>query len=56
MLQRAPMLGGEIGIAAAVGLEAGLIILQADDEGQDRRLVGGQARLSYGRRANDRAP
>ena len=41
------MVDGEIGIAAAVGLEGGLIVLQAGDEGQDRRLVGGQACLAH---------
>jgi hypothetical protein len=39
MLQLTPVLDSEIGIAAAVGLESGLVILQAVYEGQDRRLV-----------------
>jgi hypothetical protein len=56
VLQVAPMFHGEIGIAAAVGLESGFIILQAIDEGQDGRLVGGQTGFSYGRHANGRAP
>jgi hypothetical protein len=47
------MLDGEIGIAAAVRLESGLIILQAGDEGQDRRFVGRQAGFPY---TNGRAP
>jgi hypothetical protein len=41
MLQVAPMFDGEIGVAAAVGLEGCLIVLQSVDEGQDGRLVGG---------------
>jgi hypothetical protein len=53
VLQLAPMLHGEIGVAPAVGLESGLIILQAGDEGQDRRLVTGQACFAD---TNDRAP
>jgi hypothetical protein len=39
MLQFPPMLDGEVGVAAAVGLERRLVILQAVDEGQDRRFV-----------------
>ena len=55
ILQLAPMLHGKIGIAAAVRLEGGLVILQADDKGQDGRLVSGEARFSY-EGANGRAP
>ncbi len=54
MLDIAPVIGGKIGIAPAVGLEDGLIILQAGDEGQNRRLVAGQA--CFADTANDRAP
>ena len=54
MLQASPVIGGKIGIAPAVGLEGGLVILQAGDEGQDRRLVAGQA--CFADTANDRAP
>ncbi len=54
MLDIAPMIGGKIGIAPAVRLESGLVILQAGDEGQDRRLVAGQA--CFADTANDRAP
>ncbi|MFO1248550.1 MAG: hypothetical protein U1E93_10105 [Alphaproteobacteria bacterium] len=53
VLDVAPMVGGEIGIAAAVGFETGLVILQADDEGQDRRLVGRQLCFAQ---VNGRAP
>jgi hypothetical protein len=53
MLQLAPMLGGEIGVAAAVGLEGGLEILKAVDEAQDRGLVG---RETGGPDANGRGP
>jgi hypothetical protein len=53
MLQLTPMLGGKIGIAAAVGFEGGLEILQAIDEAQDRGLVGGQ---TGGADTNGRAP
>ena len=44
-LQLAPMFHGEIGIAAAIGFERRFIVLQSVDEGQDRRLVGGQTGL-----------
>lgn len=54
MLDVAPVIGGKSRIAPAVGLESGLIILQAGDEGQDRRLVGRQARFADA--ANDRVP
>jgi hypothetical protein len=54
MLDVAPVIGGKIGIAPAVRLENGLVILQASDEGQNRRFVGGQARFAD--TANDRAP
>jgi hypothetical protein len=53
MLQLAPMLHGEIGIAAAVGLESRLVILQGVDEAQDRRLVPRQTCIAN---ANGRAP
>jgi hypothetical protein len=53
MLQFAPVLNGEIGIAAAVGLEGSLVILQAVYEGQDRRLVLRQTCVAD---ANGRAP
>ncbi len=53
MLQFAPMLHREIGIAPAVGLEVGLVILQAGDEREDRRFVGGQTCFAN---ANGRAP
>jgi hypothetical protein len=56
MLQVAPMLDGKAGIAPAVRFECRLMVLQADDEGQDRRLVGGQPRLAYPCGANGRAP
>jgi hypothetical protein len=56
MLQVAPMLDGEIGIAATVGLERRLMVLQSDDEGQDGRLVGGQTGFTNPGRANGRAP
>src|SRR3954447_13207457 len=46
MLQFPPMLDGEIGIAAAVGLEGGLVILKAVDKRQDRRLVLRQTGVS----------
>ena len=49
----APMFPGKIGIAAAVGFESRLIVLQSMDEGQDRRFVGGK---SGGPDANGRAP
>jgi hypothetical protein len=52
-LEFAPMLGGEIGVTAAVGLERRLIILQSDDKGQNRRFVGGQ---TGGTNTNGRAP
>ncbi len=54
MLDIAPVIGGKIGIAPAVRLESGLIVLQAGDEGQNRRLVAGQA--CFADTANDRAP
>ena len=54
MLDIAPVIGGKIGVAPAVRLESGLIVLQAGDEGQDRRLVAGQA--CFADTANDRAP
>jgi hypothetical protein len=53
MLQVAPMIGGEARITAAVGLESRFVILQAGDEGQDRRFVGGQTGVAD---ANGRAP
>ena len=53
MLQLAPMLDGKTGIAPAVGLERGLVVLQAGDEGQDRRFVGGQMCFAD---TNGRAP
>ena len=53
MLQLAPMIGGEGRISPAVGLESGLIILQAVDERQNRRFVGGQTCFAD---ANGRAP
>ena len=53
MLQLAPMFDGKTRIAPAVGLERGLVILQPRDEGQDRRLVGGQMCFAD---ANGRAP
>ena len=56
MLQIAPMFDGKAGIAAAVRFERRLMILQADDEGQDCRLVGGQPRFPDLRGANGRAP
>jgi hypothetical protein len=34
-----PVFGGEIRVAAAIGLERRLVILQAVDERQDRRFV-----------------
>jgi hypothetical protein len=46
MLQLAPMLHREAGIATAIGLEGNFIVLQAGDEGQDRRFVGGQTCLA----------
>jgi hypothetical protein len=52
-LEFTPMLDGESGIAAAVRLERRLIILESADEGQDRRLIGGQTCLSD---TNDPAP
>jgi hypothetical protein len=54
MLDIAPVIGGKIGIAPAVRLEDGFVILQAGNEGQNRRFVGRQARFAYA--ANDRAP
>jgi hypothetical protein len=42
------MVCGERGIAAAVGLQARLVILQSADEGQDRRFVVGQADVADG--------
>lgn len=39
MLDVTPMVDGEAGIAAAVGLKARLVILQTNDERQDRRFV-----------------
>ena len=54
MLDVAPVIGGKVRITPAVGLESGLIVLQAGDKGQDRRLVGRQARFANA--ANDRAP
>jgi hypothetical protein len=56
MLQLAPMLDGKARIAAPVRFERRLMILQADNEGQDCRLVGGQPRFPDLRRANGRAP
>jgi len=56
MLQIAPMLDGKAGIPAAIRLECRFMVLQADDERQDRRLVGGQPRLSDPGGANGRAP
>jgi hypothetical protein len=56
MLQVAPMFDGKIPITPAVGLERSLVVLQADDKGQDCRIVGGQARFPYLRRANGPAP
>jgi hypothetical protein len=53
MLQVAPVIGGKIGIAAAVGFERGLKILKAGDEGQDRRLVLRQPGMTN---TNGRAP
>jgi hypothetical protein len=53
MLQLAPVIGGKSGIAAAVGLESGFIVLQPGDEGQDRRFVGRQMCLAD---INGRAP
>jgi hypothetical protein len=53
MLDIAPVVDGEIEVAAAVGFERGLIVLQAGDEGQDRRFVSGQMCLAD---LNDRAP
>ena len=53
MLQLAPVVDGEIRIASAVGFEGGLIILEAGDEGQDRRFVGGQMCVAD---TNGRAP
>lgn len=53
VLQRAPMVDGEAGIAPAIGLEGGFMVLQAGDEIQDRRLVGGQTCLAD---TNGRAP
>ncbi|HKB96215.1 MAG TPA: hypothetical protein VKB94_05155 [Rhizomicrobium sp.] len=41
---RGPLAGPVV--AAAVGFERCFIVLQSDDEGQDRRLVGGQTRLT----------
>jgi hypothetical protein len=52
-LEFAPMLGSEFGIAAAVGLERRLIVLQPNDKGQDRRFVGGQTSRTN---TNGRAP
>jgi len=52
-LEFVPMFQGESGIAAAVGLERRFMILQSDDEGQDRRLVGRQTCRSD---TNDPAP
>ena len=49
----APVLQGEIGIATAVGLECRFIILESDDEGQDRRFVSGQTGFAN---TNGRAP
>ena len=42
MLGVAPVIGDKGGIAAAVVLEAQLVILQALDEGEDGRFVVGQ--------------
>ena len=53
MLQLAPVVGGETGIAPAVGLEGGLVILKSGDEGQDRRFVAGQMCVAD---ANGRMP
>ena len=53
MLQLAPMIDGKGGIAAAVGLESGFIVLQPGDEGQDRRFVGRQMCFAD---VNGRAP
>jgi hypothetical protein len=53
MLDIAPVIGGKIEIAPAVRLERRLIVLQAGDEGQNRRLVAGQPCFAD---ANDRAP
>jgi hypothetical protein len=53
MLQLAPVIDGEIRIAPAVGLESGLIVLEASDEGQDRRFIGGQMCVAD---TNGRAP
>jgi hypothetical protein len=53
MLQLAPMFGGKIGIAAAVRLERGFIVLQAVDEAQDRRFILGQPGIAD---TNGRAP
>jgi hypothetical protein len=54
VLDIAPVIGRKIGIAPAVRLEDGLIILKAGDEGQNRRLVTWQA--CFADTANDRAP
>jgi len=50
------MLDCEIGIAAAVGLEGRFVVLQAVDEGQDGRFIGGQAGFAYFGRTNGPAP
>jgi hypothetical protein len=54
VLDGAPVIGGEVGIAPPVGLEGRLIVLQAGDEGQDRRFVAGQP--CFADAANDPAP
>jgi hypothetical protein len=54
MLDIAPVICGKIRIAPSVRLESGFIVLQAGDEGQNRRLVTGQA--CFADTANDRAP
>ena len=43
MLRIAPVIGGEGRIAAAIGFEGGLKVLQSVDEGQDGRFVSGQS-------------
>jgi hypothetical protein len=53
MLQFPPMLDDIGCVAAAIRLESGLIVLQARDEGQDRRFVSGQTCLTD---TNGRAP
>jgi hypothetical protein len=53
MLGVAPVIGGKLRIAAAIGLERRFMVLKPVYEGQDRRLILRQAGVAD---ANGRAP